>query len=643
MIFFLIKNWKLLLDIILVVGGIIALTLFDPFGIFTTTKLRGTANLVSSVRNIGELVTAEYYGEVISSLHETYIYDVEPDLVYKQFESCYIALKYILVAEMLDDDEKKFLFVKQKVVNEIQESAEFKELQKNYDSDSAKIFTHLFVFLAVQNLNGKESDYFNENNNTLKKSTVKSVVQLLVDELNIFISKLGVKRDTLNNEDLRDFIFSTPTYISQVSEYHYKLNKDNRMSRKKRKKDIVFIGRGWVKAGFRFGQLDESNFYYDKELKLIRFFGLSPCILDKDINPWFIPERKIKGFELVDFYNKATFEEAKKVKKKCKEKLLDQAKKADILARSKANGEEALTNFFSLLLDEPDLTVELIDFPFESDYQMIVADTLITIDEALSIKTIYEEVLKDTVNLSASEISRKRKVFSMFMNRLMKLSFIDEDVQFNFFSLEAAKVLEHTLFISRSDFNRIKAIRGQLELNDLQQISTTYMKKNQEFINGYTSFTSEFNQMMKLIDNKINEVDSLRADTLSIRLADYRRLGLNDNLVELVEKVIDTDTICKIMHKDVSFKFSDLRYPIVTLNPNDFKDLNLSDTTKVDAKMRRSIIEARSSSGDADMNSIINDELKVIAKYKSDSIKHAIKIGPVRAFTRSVTKLINQN
>jgi len=114
MIFYLIKNWKLLLDIILVVGGIIAFTLLDPFGMFSNSKLRGTANLVSSVQSIGELVTAEYYGEVIASLHETKIYNLEPDTLSEKYRSCYSGLKDIVVSEMLDSDERsRFIFFKQ--------------------------------------------------------------------------------------------------------------------------------------------------------------------------------------------------------------------------------------------------------------------------------------------------------------------------------------------------------------------------------------------------------------------------------------------------------------------------------------------------------------------------------------------------
>ena len=48
---------------------------------------------------------------------------------------------------------------------------------------------------------------------------------------------------------------------------------------------------------------------------MIHFYGIKPTVLDVDINPWFIPERKVKGFELVSFSGNVNFEEAKEVKR----------------------------------------------------------------------------------------------------------------------------------------------------------------------------------------------------------------------------------------------------------------------------------------------------------------------------------------
>src|SRR6187455_2031736 len=93
MIVFFIRNWKLLLDCVIVVAAILAFTFWDPFSIFNTRKLRQTATLVTSVREIGELVTAEYYGEVIASWKEFKL--TEPPVDETQFfaEEMYLNLK----------------------------------------------------------------------------------------------------------------------------------------------------------------------------------------------------------------------------------------------------------------------------------------------------------------------------------------------------------------------------------------------------------------------------------------------------------------------------------------------------------------------------------------------------------------------
>lgn len=639
MIAYLIKNWKLFLDIIIVVGGIIAFTLFDPFGVFTNTKLRGTANLVSSVRNIGELVTAEYYGEVIASLHETRIYDLEPDTLYEKFENCYYSLKNIVVSEMMDSDEKHFLFFKQKVSSEIENSAALASLKSDYKEN--EIYNHLITFLAVNNLNGNSEDYYNINKG-LKPNAQNEVIRLLINDLRDYMKNEQTSKNDLTISDMQDFIFSTPAYFDEVSDFHYSLNKEQQTSRKVRKKDIVFIGRGWVKAGFRFGQLDESNFYYDKDLKIIRFYGLEPCILDKDINPWFIPERKVKGFELVDFYKNATFEEAKEVKKKCKEKLLAQAEKADILTRSKENGEEALKNFFSLLLDEPELSVEMVEFPFEKDFQMISADTLITVEEALHIDSLYRQVLQDTLNITASEIARQQRIFNMFLRRLEKLSFVDKGVHFSLPSLEAAKVLEHTAFITKKDYHFMDSIRSPLFFNNEGELTSAYIEKNKAFLN-YTSFTTHFNEMMKLIDNKLSEVDSLRSDSLFISPARYKSLGLSETEAPKTAKTmgINKDTIYQILLKKADYKFSDLSYPIVKLRTDKLEELtSLQDTVKINDHFEDYIYNPHIKFENPDRSKIFQEDLNKIEKYKADSIKRSIKVGPIRAFTKRINNLL---
>jgi hypothetical protein len=70
-----IKAIPFLLQVILVIVAVALFAFWDPFGIFVPTKLKlkDTPVDVRSIREIGQLITAEYYGEVIGS----YAHEVE--------------------------------------------------------------------------------------------------------------------------------------------------------------------------------------------------------------------------------------------------------------------------------------------------------------------------------------------------------------------------------------------------------------------------------------------------------------------------------------------------------------------------------------------------------------------------------------
>ena len=66
------KGASLVLQIIVVIAAVLVFSWFDPFDFLAPTKrtLKNTPIQIQSIREIGELITAEYYGEVISSLKE---------------------------------------------------------------------------------------------------------------------------------------------------------------------------------------------------------------------------------------------------------------------------------------------------------------------------------------------------------------------------------------------------------------------------------------------------------------------------------------------------------------------------------------------------------------------------------------------
>ena len=69
----------LLLQIALVVAAVLVFSFFDPFGMFkpSAPTLEDTPVSLKSIRSIGELISAEYYGEVIVSLQGKYLEEID--------------------------------------------------------------------------------------------------------------------------------------------------------------------------------------------------------------------------------------------------------------------------------------------------------------------------------------------------------------------------------------------------------------------------------------------------------------------------------------------------------------------------------------------------------------------------------------
>ena len=97
MISLLFKHWKFLLDALLIIALVVLLFLLNPFGLFGDGLSFGTTtNMVTEVRQIGQLVTAEYYGEVISSLDESRLALIEENDTQRRANQHYADLKQSL-------------------------------------------------------------------------------------------------------------------------------------------------------------------------------------------------------------------------------------------------------------------------------------------------------------------------------------------------------------------------------------------------------------------------------------------------------------------------------------------------------------------------------------------------------------------
>ena len=648
MIAWLFKNWKLFLDIIVVVGVIVLFTIFDPFGIFSNRKLKNTANILSSVKDIGELVTAEYYGEVISSLHGTQIYDLEVDSLNPEFENCFIELKSLLVSSVLETLGDQTRLRKRQKTRLFKDNVEKKLVALKTDYKPNDIYNHLIVFLGYHNIRNDESFFYDAKNKNpdkkLDKNAEERVCEFLLGEIYLKTEQLELDKKELMPTEFSDYIYEIPTYFDGIADFHYKLN--NQQIRKKNR-DIVFIGRGWVKAGFKFEKLNESNFYFDSKYKIIRFYGLSPVILDHDINPWFIPEKKVKGYELVDFYKKATFEEAKEVKIRCKEELLEQAYKADILNQAQVNGEESLRDFFALLTNEPDLKVEFRALPFQKELNAISSDTLITVNEALLIDSIVQKLTVKIIESISPEKEYYKEQLSIFTNQLKEMWFLEKGIPFNLFMTEAAKILNHKLYVTRSDYDFLVKLRSPIILKEKEKELVANFTDTIKYNIPYPEFVTGFNNMLDVLETEVSEVDDYRTDTFKLDLIQFKKLNPDTSYFDTarVSYRINTDTITyykiALKNKERGFNFTDLKYPVLSIPESSYKLYKMSDTIRVDSLVNSYVVNSDIITGDPYGDSLRKKEIATIKSYESSKIKHEIITRPVKRLTSGIKKIFN--
>lgn len=498
------KGANLILQIIVVVAAVLVFSWFDPFNILAPTKrtLKNTPIQIQSIREIGQLITAEYYGEVISSLKE-----VIGERQYNEMQE----FNYIV-----DDLHKEFKFAIADFMeedlpnkNKDQIFASFAALYPELTSDSLYKTYLYYIFEKIKDRNYKRNE--------------------INKELEINQQKTLLKRLYLNRYNWRDQLFEIETeeFKSVKKEVIEKASKkDYRNSR------LVLIGRGWVKAGFDFGEFSDRNFRYDEIRKRVHFIGLQPQIISATINPWFIPEEGVEGFEFLIAERGARLKPVytKMVKQRCLDKLQQQAMEKQILTRSQENAETHLKAFFSLLLDE-----ELAGVHFHTDYldymlDVILSDSVIRNEEVFTIDSAicyYIEVYKE---------KDRQKKLAAFIDTLQKAktNFYGEGVQLNSKSSLLFSIISDRM-IDSADIIRLEQRKQLTQLDTLwlsdiftdQYFNTnkdtlTVMEKlklNAAFDSTiYINHTQWCKNLNQLLDKQIIELDSLYFKTDQINL-----------------------------------------------------------------------------------------------------------------------------
>lgn len=379
---------SLVFQVILILIAVLVFSYFDPFELLTPTKrkLKDTPIQVESIREIGELVTAEYYGEVLTSLNEVLVEESKTTIDSFNYDIDELHNDFVMAIDALADKK----YGKDSIYRK------FKEEYPDIDEDT--LFPQYLYYIRekLRNRNYQRK----ESTNTLDDNQKERL-----------IIKLAARKGSRTKNKLHEI---TTLEIQKV----FKNVNVKQLKENLRNSRLVLLGRGWVKAGFNFDNFNERNFLYDKPRNRVIFLGLNPEILSKTINPWFIPEEGIEGFEFVVVQRKVRHnpELTKRVKKRCLEKLVKQAMDKQILVQAQKNAEEQLNGFFRLLLDDEDFNgVYFYTDNLAYSLDVIVEDNLISNEEILSVDTILN--YQKSLDADTSRI----KNYIEFLNTLCKI------------------------------------------------------------------------------------------------------------------------------------------------------------------------------------------------------------------------------
>lgn len=410
-----------------VVAGLIVLIYLKPWRLLPSSKstIANTAITITDINEIYQLTTAEYYGEILAS-----------DLDVMEAKKILLNVKKDVVQKELKEKMETLYLSVKNALDEIYSAFPPPEKLESYKK-RAIAFEERYADILQKTL-------YTDLMSAIKKMVDKIEIKY---KKKIWLSKKVIDKSQKfkieNNDELAleyirqaDWDSFEPLYEKFLEEQDKEKNKI-----KKRKAQIVYIGRGWVKAGIRLSILEDEDFItlqrqtsdnienlliidttnWEKE-KMQNLERLVD-ILDQDINPWFVPERGIKGFEVVKVSEgvKTDFKSITEVKSICKKKLVQQALERGILEKAKTFAEETLKHYLNLLLLEgkPEITKVEIRYPRYFLMEKAIAyDKMLNNNEVIR---ILQRAVKDADSKTCELCTEEdRKEFFAFIEKLNK-------------------------------------------------------------------------------------------------------------------------------------------------------------------------------------------------------------------------------
>ena len=532
----LLNSARLIFDIALVAAALLLLYWWNPMGIFGgKAKLQPTANMVTEIIEMGELITAEYYGEVITSIQEARTEELEnPEVSYQAIDA-YEELKEMLLRlasfDSLSRDEKLKTFVRQDsslrrrernrlILDPVSRNNILDKLAYREDWEAFELLPlHDQVLAYLYEKTNNDSPAI--RNNLTDNQTKQLLYELYPKEIDKYWSA-----EEFQNAYIKKQLDDTP--------------------RQEAKKKLAMIGRGTVKAGFDLSELSPSMFYINEKAAELHFFGLAPKILNTDINPWFIPEKGIPGFDILTYSGKVNFKDAKKVKEFAVQKLEVSAQRADILKHAETFGGETLMHLFSLVTGK-----EIKKVIFHHDQiiqltQQIIKDQFINYEEAklFEERIIEERRIIDSLNRSRENrfnnqqlAQQKWETLIQMTKQIRQLPFESDDLKFTYFSTWVFQMGLDSL-VSHAELDTLNGTRNWLKTGLAQKDSLVTLWAE----NDTLSLMDQFSQSIALLMQpsiQVGEIRPLPVDNDSI--------DQNGNLISNADQLVETDTSGKLL------------------------------------------------------------------------------------------------
>jgi len=559
MIFALLKKyWKNILDALIIVALILVIFIINPWNIFGG-KLRTnyTANNITAIREIGELVTAEYYGEAIATIDQSRLQLIYADNINFRADSIFLKFKkdllnFYVKAVMEKVPEKKTDFFN-RTFERISSLFVKDDVMKNVKDKFDKIWNPVTDELSLIVL-----EYFhavNDNSDlkpekSLKSDKSKDVLWIIMQQI------ITNTDDTIGYKTEKYLLEGLPAYNNQVFSDYYYNKKREEFSRKDEKKELSMIGRGWVKAGFKFDKLDENNFFFDKENGIVHLFGVHAEILNADINPWFIPEKKIPGFQIIEANKNVDFNDAVKVKMYCVEKLRKMAIDAGILQQAEIQGKETLKSFIGLLTGTEIKEVYFHYDNFSVLTKEILNDEFISYEESRMLDTLIEQqidtILKldsEKTNYTSNQQLKEVKILQLqaAISNLKKAFFEEKGRYFNRLSSLVFRITADSILTGK-ELQEIISYRWDIEKTLLTNSETQSRFENKLWYSNSLEFINEYNSALEEVRLATKHYGN-RHDTL------FKETNEHDSFIKNLKKYISINT--KKYKKETVFTYVD--------------------------------------------------------------------------------------